>query len=124
MESHTLYESLPDRRWHPIENPLEWAHATRQAIFDSSRRCIAHAMTIAAKPGADPDEFFATDDTFRELHICVMAYARGFYALGRTEAGALSMILAAGEDAALPGRLHPAIALAMEQWCHEARASS
>jgi hypothetical protein len=66
---------------------------------------------------------YASDETFRELHLCAGAYARGLYALGQPEDGVVGLILVAAREAAAPGELHPAIVASIEQWCREAHSA-
>jgi hypothetical protein len=104
-----------DRRWYPASDPVDWARHTRKMVYESVRRCIAGAIS---RPGA----LDVSDDTFRELHICVEAHARGLYALGQTEDGVVGLIVAAADDASQPLDLHPAVGAAIAQWCREAGA--
>jgi hypothetical protein len=105
-----------DRRWYPVGNPVEWAHTTREQIFQAVTRCIGHALD-------NPYASFVADQTFLELHNCVSGYACGLYALGQTEEGVVALVFEAAKHACHPGELHPAIVAALGQWCREAHAS-
>lgn len=123
MDTPPTRDSHFDRRWYPAGDPVEWVRSTRQTVFESATRCIAHAMAKAVGPNARPEELLASDKVFQELHICVDAYARGLFVLGQPADGVVGLILMAARDAAPTGELHPAIAAAIEQWCREADAS-
>jgi hypothetical protein len=110
-----------DRRWYPAGNPVEWASTTRQVVFVSARRCIAHAIAVGLRADAPAEELYASDAMFRELHICVDAYARGLFALGQTEEGTIGLIVAAAREAAEPAEIHLAVLVAIERWCRDAR---
>jgi hypothetical protein len=83
-------------------------------VFDSAKRCIAHVFD-------SPGGAHGSDSNFQELHICVVAYARGLYALGQTEEGVIGLILGAARQAADTDTLHPAIVASIQDWCREVK---
>lgn len=112
-----------DRRWYPVDDPDDWAYVTRHLLFDSIRRCIAHAIGAPLRVDVAPHELHVSDDVFRHLHACARACAQELYALGQDGDGVVATILAGAVAAAKPNELHPAVIRAIEQWCREARES-
>jgi hypothetical protein len=108
-----------DRRWYPVDDRDDWAYITRNLLFDSIRRCIAHAIGAPVRTDMAPHELHVSDDVFRHLHACAQACAQELYALGQDGDGVVKTILAGAVAAAKPNELHPAVIRAIEHWCRE-----
>ena len=108
-----------ERRWQPVNNAADWNRDTRQTVFDAVRACISHAMHASLRTDASPQEIYASDAVFRELHDCARAYAKMLNAIGQSADEAAALIVAAAREAAQPGALHPSIVSALLQWCEE-----
>ena len=107
-----------DRRWRPAGDAAEWVERTRDSIFESAKRCVAHAMTLRSEGPAD--QALPSDTVLRELRVCTVAYAKALYALGQTPDGAAALILAAARRAVQPEELGPSVVAAIDRWCREA----
>jgi hypothetical protein len=103
-----------ERRWYPINDPVEWEHTTRKSVFASVTRCIGRAVTCAVEDGN-------TDRAYSELHTCVGVYARGLYALGQNEAGVAALFRAAAKQVAASSDLYPAMVVLLEKWCRDSQ---
>jgi hypothetical protein len=107
-----------DRRWRPTGDAAEWVERTRDSIFASATRCIAHAMSLRSDAPAGQSQ--PSDTVLRELRVCTEAYAKALYALGQTPDGAAALILAAARRAVQPEELQPPVVTAIDRWCREA----
>jgi hypothetical protein len=106
-----------DRRWRPAGDAAEWVERTRDSIFESAKRCVAHAMSLRSDEPAGQGQ--PSDAVLRELRVCTVAYAQALYALGQTPDGAAALILAAARRAVQPEELGPSVATAIDRWCRE-----
>jgi hypothetical protein len=88
-----------DRRWYPTGDRDGWPLTTHTAIFDSVRRCVAHALYSTLPDDVHPHELQVSDTVFRELHVCTQAYAKALYAIGQKTDGASALIVAAAREA-------------------------
>ena len=107
-----------DRRWRPAGDAAEWVERTRDSIFESAKRCVAHAMSLRGDAPAVQGQ--PSDTVLRELRVCTVAYAQALYALGQTPDGAAALILAAARRAVQPEELGPSVVSAIDQWCRKA----
>jgi len=106
-----------DRRWRPSGDAAEWVERTRDSIFESAKRCVAHAMSLHSDGPAGQAQ--PSDAVLRELRVCTVAYAQALYALGQTPDRAAALILAAARRAVQPEELGPSVATAIDRWCRE-----
>ena len=106
-----------DRRWRPSGDAAEWTQRTRDSIFESAKRCVAHAMLLRSDSVAGNAQ--PSDTVLRELRVCTVAYAKALYALGQSPDGAAALILAAARRAVQPEELGPSVATAIDHWCRK-----
>lgn len=128
LDEHVVdgYEVWPfhDRRWYPREDAGNWAHVTRQLMFESIQRCVAHAVGASRSGSLAPHEPYASDQVFRHLHVCASECARELYKLGQDGDRAVAFILAGAVAAAEPDTLHPAVLRAIADWCRDAQGAT
>jgi hypothetical protein len=120
MTSQVSVHKFVDRRWYPTDDPATWAQATRESMFASIRRCVAHAIGVPLRAGMVPHELVASDEVFQQLYSCASSCARSLQTMGLPDTRTVAMVVAAAIAAAEPDELPPAVLAAIEEWCREA----
>ncbi len=95
-------------------------HEARRAVVASTRRCMHLATRQSITDDASTLDRYASDDTFRELHKCVAAFAHVMRTLGVPQRTSENMLMSALADAADSGEPHPALVAAIEEWFRDA----